>query len=1108
MNLYKYRYRYRYLLIIGIVLVLLGRGQAQWASHRSVLADHEWYKIGVVEDGVYGLDYATLQSWGVDPREVNPAKIRLFGNVQGPLPEANAAERFDDLTETAIVVTGAEDGSFDEGDWVLFYGQGPVKISFSAIDNPSYERNPYSDTVYYFMCVDSDFDGLRIDEQASVVTDESAPVLDRFLDCHYHEIEEISPYASGRNWYGDLITGQEGYKEFQVEVPGLVMDRGVRVISKVLGRCKPATTYNLKVNDEFLVNAFRIDAYKEREYGKEHLVNKMAHPNSESFALRYEFNESQGNPMLFVDYFVLSYWRELRCYGPELAFPVVMSQLIDNPVRVSIEGAVNTMTCWEVTDPIHPVKQLMEPGRTGMSFGLEGAEERRFLLFQMDAVKQVASCRPIPNQNMHGMESAELLIITPRVFWPQAQAFSDYHTQYDGMNCVLADVAEVFNEFGTGTPDPTAIRDFIRMLYLRSGGALKYVLLLGKGTHDFRCIKGVDNNFIPTYQTSGQENIETMSLCTDDYFALMDEDEGDKCSGLVDLGVGRLPITTPEQGDEMLRKVMHYADSDATHGLWKNDHLLMADNDLYLYANNAETLDKVLDTAWNVVTTKKLYMDSYPVVSTPSGNRCPQVNQMLVDYFDHGVGVMSYTGHGGVKALASEWVFSLSDIQAMNNYDRMPFVMTATCEFSKFDDPSVVSGGELMMLNPSGGAAALLTTVRPSVASNNQKMSISFHEHLYDIVDGQHLRFGDLYRIVKSDPKYYTKSNILYVLFGDPVVRFSCPSNGVRTDAVEGSDLLSLTGCITEPGGDVDTSFNGVLDLRLYDQKTSYTSLGVYDKPINYSYHNDVLFEGKASVVNGCFEAYIPVPATVSQGTGKAKLVYSAYDSVRKVEAEGAFHDLMVQSPSEGVDTQGPEIVLSWDETKRVLCADLSDEHGIYHYNVSIGRDIVMNSNVSYLNNVILNDRYEPAVDDYRRGRILLPLEDLPDGTYEFTLKAWDTWNNSSDATIVVLVDRDVLLAEVRSYPNPFSDEVFFSFIDGEQTQSLDVQLEVYDMMGRCVARLQEHTSSTSGVVPPIRWDGRGFGGIELKKGMYFYKMSITDAAGKTKSVALPMVKK
>lgn len=1112
------RHKYLHISLALLAFFVTTTLHAQWPTRQSVLAQHDWYKIGVTDDGIYGLDYATLRSWGVDMQQLNPSKIRLFGNVQGTLPESNDSLRYDDLSEAAIMVTGSDDGSFDEGDQILFYGQGPVNMVTAAGSYFSYERNPYTDTTYYFLCLNGNEDGLRIEEQASVATVDTDPSIDLFLDYYYHESEEISPYSSGRNWYGDLLTGQEGFKEFQVVLPGLVLDRGVRVESRVLGRCKPSASYNLKVNGVGLVVNHSIEAYKPRIYGREHQINKLAHPNTNNITLRYDFSPFEGNPMLFIDYFVLNYWRELRFGGHDLAFRVVPSQLVVSPARVVISDATASVFCWDVTDPIHPFLQQAEKQSDGVFFGVDGHAERRYRLFELEGVKSVASCRRISNQNLHAIETAEMLIITPQVFWAQAQELAEFHEEHDGMNCVVADVAEIYNEFSTGAIDPTALRDFIRMVYLRSEGDLKYVLLLGKGTHDYRGYNGVDNCFVPTYETAEKEYSETESMCTDDYYALMDADEGEGCLGRVDLGVGRIPIITPEQGDIVVNKIKHYADPDVAHGLWKNNHLLMADNDNYYYPNYSEALSKVLDTACHDVTVKKLYMDSYPVVNTPSGVRSPMANRILMDYFDTGIGVLSYTGHGGVKSLSSEWVLALSDIQAMDNYDKLPFVHTATCEFSKFDQSTVVSAGELMLLNPNGGAIAMLTTVRPTIASNNQKLSLSVHEHLYDLVDNESLRFGDFYRIAKSDQRYYSWTNLVYVLFGDPALRFNYPLNKVQTEQVQGTETLTVTGCVTRPNGTLDSQFNGVLDVRLYDQVSRYTSLGLYDSSISYSYHNDVLFDGRVSVANGRFEVQIPLPAFVNQGEGKARLVYSAYDSIRKVEAGGTCDDFTVHAPTSVVDNQGPEIKLYWNtpdfesgdvgSPHGVLYADLFDEHGIYHYNVSIGRDIVLNSNITELDNLILNDRYEPAIDDYRKGRIVMPLSELDDGVYEFSLKVWDTWNNPSEASIVLVVKRDVLIAEVRNFPNPFSDEVYFSFVDGEQTEELEVVLEVFDAMGRCVAQLQQQTTAVSGVVPPIRWDGRSNTGSELVPGMYLYRLTVTDTTGKTKTIAHPMIKK
>lgn len=1102
--------------ILLLVLLALANAvplEAQWASHKSVLSENTWCKIGVTQDGVYAVDYATLQAAGIDMGSLNPNKIRLFGNTPGMLPEDNATPRFDDLTEIPIQVIGAADGSFDPQDQVRFYGKGRVNMVYNSQGNYEYEPNLYTDTTFYFLCVDGDTEGLRIQENQAVSTFSSATVIDTYLDYLCHESEELSPYASGRVWYGDLFTSQEGSKEFTFVVPGLVNTMMCRIESKVLGRCNAQFPYSLKVNNAIIVNQYYIPKYGDYDYGKEHKISKGFLSNSDTLVVHYELDAGTSNPMMFIDYFVLNFWRELRFHGGDMAFRVIPSQMLTAMASVQLQDVGPEVVCWDVTDPVYPYLQPMEYEAGHASFGIAGDAERQFHLVEPSGLKAVASCRRIPNQNLHGITDAELLIITPRLFWSPSEALAEFHRERDNMNCVLADVQEIYNEFGTGVQDPTAVRDFIRMVYLRSEGNLKYVLLMGKGTHDYRDIKGGHNNFVPTYETANGTINEVESMCTDDYFGLMDATEGLNCSGRVDLGIGRMPITAPEQGDAVVAKIKHYADLTATHGIWKNNHLFMADNDTKTYADHNDKLDYILDTSWRVAMTKKLYIDSYRIINTPAGKRIPDANAKLLDYLNKGVGVFSYTGHGGVKSLSSEWVLGISDILAFENYDRMPFVHTATCEFSKFDNPNVVSAGELLFLNAHGGAIALLTTMRPTLAPNNLYMSKALHDHVYDKADHQPLRFGDIYRLAKSDSKYYKKDNIVYVLFGDPALRFSYPAQVIQTTtATVDEGMGTVEGYVEGLGTVIDTDFNGVLEVKVYDKKSNYTTLGNFGYNYNYSFYNDVLFEGKATVTNGRFSLRFPVPQDINQGTGVGRVSYYAYDSIRNIDANGVMDSLNLVAP-EVVDNQGPEIKLYWNSPdfvsgdvvprRGVLYADLFDEHGIYHYNVSIGRDIVLKSNVSGYENRVLNDWYEPALDDYQRGRIAMPIPDLEDGTYDFTLKAWDTYNNPSEVEISLIVRQGAIVAQARNYPNPFIDETWFVFDHGDMTEKLSVVIDVYDVLGCQVASIQRETQSESGVVTPIRWDGSA-----LRPGLYVYRITVTDAKGKSLSVCQRMVKK
>ena len=73
----------------------------------------------------------------------------------------------------------------------------------------------------------------------------------------------------------------------------------------------------------------------------------------------------------------------------------------------------------------------------------------------------------------------------------------------------------------------------------------RYLLLFGDGSYNNRNIDKVQGDFVPTYQSVNSLS-PTSSYISDDYFALLDDGE-DIDRGLLDIGVGRLPVNTVEQ---------------------------------------------------------------------------------------------------------------------------------------------------------------------------------------------------------------------------------------------------------------------------------------------------------------------------------------------------------------------------------------------------------------------------------------------------------------------------------------------------------------------------------------------------------------------------------
>jgi len=1119
-------------------------GMAQDNAYHSVLREGTWTRLSVTQQGVYKLDYTTLQAMGVDMSALNPNQIRVFGNPSGALPEKNGTARYDDLSEMAIYVSGANDGIFDEDDFVLFYGQEPTRWKLNG-DNYERDRNYYSDTTYYYLCVDSGIDGLRVEEKASLPFEDATTIVTEFPDFQWHEEELMSPYNIGRNWFGEMLSSPDPELHLDFVFPNLVTDRALSFNAVVMGRNKStAMHYSLRINDNLLVNNAVIDKPGENYYGILASSGGQFFLDSDTARLTLSINPEETKSTLYFDYIEIYAWRQLKCTGNMFPFRFKPSQLSAEKSAIWVQNVSDQQWLWDVSNPLVPVQQLGRLSANNFVFAIDEKVEKNYFMFDPSKALTVVSWMSIANQDLHAIGDADMLIITDRRLWQQAQELADFHAEKDNMLSVVVDVKEIYNEFSTGAPDPTGIRDFIRMVYHRSAGHLKYITLFGRASFDSRDLYGYDLNLVPCYEMKEKPNHD-ISFCTDDYYALMDDAEGEGCTGHVDLGVGRIPAATPEEAEVALRKIKHYYDLSTTFGEWKTNHLFVSDDEDSNFIDNNEEYERIMDTIEAAMNRNKIYCGVYQKVSTTSGYRFPQVTEDMLRAFDDGLLTMTYTGHGGVIALAEERIFSTTEIASLTNYDRMPFVFTATCEFSKYDNPLLVSAGEQLFMQPNGGAIAMMTTCRPTYGIHNVRLGKCLTQVLYKRdAEGRPLRFGDIARITKANNLNFSNNsslpsslslNIRMVFFGDPALRLAIPEEKVETLKINDKEvsndeivlhamsMVNVEGEIMTCNGQPDTLFNGELWVRLFDKKVTM-KVTYSDKESDgtkiVKCHKDVIYKGKFSVKNGRFTITFQVPKDINLDYGEPRFSYYAYDSIRGIDAMGCFDDLTLggNDPTIVSDNEGPQIRFYWNdpsftngdvvESNGILYADLYDAQGIYHYDFSLGRNIMLNSNASSYDNLWLNDRYEPTIDDFCRGRVVLPVSDLTPGSYRFNLKVWDMQDNPSEADLWLVVgeEADIFLAQVRNYPNPFSEETYFTLAHFGDDGEFDLCIEIFDVMGRRVNRIAKRVSATGGVIEPVRWDGHDQYGNSLRNGIYTYRLTLTDNSGKSRSVSQRMV--
>ncbi len=1134
-------------LFFVLATMAFGAVNAQNNTTKSVLSEHTWYRFSVTEDGIYKLNYQDFQNLGIDMQLLNPNHIRIFGNEAGLLSEKCGDPRYDDLSELALQVVGAEDGRFDTDDYVLFYGQHPSKWVLgqrrdtidrvpTVSEQYDIERNYYSDSTYYFLCVNSGEEGRRIGHRASATVQNATTVITEFRDYAYHEVELMTPFFSGRNWYGEQLTSGDPVISFEQVLPDLVKSKELKMNARVMGRTSGNMYFSVKVNDNILQDKVQIVKPGDVSYGIEKTFARMFFSDSDTLTIRFEMTPDVIGSTLFIDYFQLNFWRHLKRVGDYYPFRITPDQYGEGDYStVWVQNVPLHFVLWDVTQPLSPYEQEYSNTGGNMLFVTEEKIEKRYVLFDVQAVKSVSSFRLIRNQNLHGIDDADMLIFTHDKFVAQAQELADFHTQVDGMKCVVVNVEDVFNEFSTGMPDPTGMRDFIRMVYRRTGSRLGYVTLFGKASADFRDIKGLGQNYVPCYEALPFSCQETESYCSDDYFGLMGANDGPACAGYLDIAVGRIPVSTTEQADVVLRKIKHYHDNASTHGRWKNELLLAADDDAHTcdYAKSANLCAKIMDTMFHVMNQTKLFLDEYPPTPTVSGNIHPEANAELMRRFEKGVFAMFYLGHGGVTGLTQEQFFTNTDIQTMTNYDKLPFVFTGTCQFSKFDSPLLVSAGERMFLQPEGGAIALLTTTRSTYPGPNTKIGKSLAQEIFKRDGNKGCRIGDIVKLSKVMHSY-DLLNRCYVLFGDPALRLAYPNFDIRTTKVNGISAaahlnihamskVEIRGEVLDATGNCDSLFNGTVSYKFYDKRNKHTSTEVgHLGSFSFEYYDKVLCEGIATVANGKFEFVFQVPYEINYSYGEPRLSYYAYDTVRHIDANGVFENWSLGGVQQDMaDHNGPEIEFYYETpafsngdtmpSQGVLYAHLFDEQGIYHYDFSIGRDILLNGNANGFTNRILNDYYEPALDDYQRGSIAFPIVDLPEGVYDFTIRAWDTQNNSSEASLWFVVGRGVVespfaVTNIGNFPNPFSNETFFTFVPMGQDGDLDVVVEIYNTLGQYISGFETTVVASGGRIDPIRWRGTDINGNLLGSGIYVYKITTRDAEGHVSTSAQRMM--
>ncbi len=1096
----------------------------------SVLSDGDIYKMSLSQTGIIKLDYDFLKNQlGVDNLDnINPSNIQIFGNGGGPLPQSSEISRIDDLQEIPIDIIGGNDNNFGSSDYILLYGEG-ADVWRTNEDQYLFQKNIYDQNNYYYLKVGSE-SGLRIQNQETTgAANYSSDQSDHLMR---HEIDEInllgaygSTQGSGQLWFSNNfnVDREQNFSSSFV-IPDHVSTEPVDLTMSYAGRSGQSHQVELIVNNEVFqrsipsVSTGNIEAhYAALVSINDEIVLPNGTPNVEvRHPLSSDLNEG------WLDYIqmiarrtaVLSknqeYFQDARSFGESIS-------------EMTISGLSGGEKLWDITDPIAPKNIDIAGSSNSATFKYESTNEvKRFIAFKNSGYLSATAVGKIENQNIHGLDNIDFVIIYHPNFESDAIRLAEHRREHDDMDVTAVNVEKIYNEFSSGKVDPTAIRDFARMLYNRNT-KFKSLLLFGDGSYDYKTLMpGLDNqSFIPVYET--RESIDPIgSFPTDDYFGLLDVFEGDDLKGMLDIGVGRITVRTQEEAQNVVDKIIHYDTNPNTLGEWRvNLGFTADDEDNNIHINQAEDIATGVQAAHELFNQKKVYFDAYLQEATPGGQRFPDANAALNNNIFKGMLALNYLGHGGSKGWAQERVLQINDIISWDNYDAMTLLVTATCSFTGYDDPGLTSAGELAFLNKNGGAIGLYSTVRAVYSFENKRLTESVYDNIFTRDNGKYLNLGETLRRAKNQ-NWLDTARInarKFTLIGDPSMTLAIPEFNIVTTEINDADFnpsnpdtiralqkVSIKGFVSNPDGSKKTDFNGIVFPTIFDKESNLETIANDEKSFKRQFgaYKNILFKGAATVSNGDFSFEFVVPKDINYEFGKGKISYYATDGVSE-DAAGFTTDIIIggTDPNAVADDNGPEIQLFMNDenfvfggttdANPILLVNLKDDFGINISGTSIGHDLTGELDDDSQQSFIMNEFYEANVDDFTSGTARYPLKDLSPGLHKIKVKAWDVSNNVSEAIIEfrVLDDSNNGLNRVLNYPNPFTTNTCFQFEHDLAGSQLDILVHIYTLSGKLVKTIKNSQLSQGYRIDNLKWDGRDDFGSKLGKGIYLYKIKV-----------------
>lgn len=1109
---------------------------AQFAGEKQSFEKGKWIQLQVSQGGFFKISYQDLLQYGFNPAQINPKTFQLFVS-QGPgYPDSNKSVT-SSAPEVALFVQGEADASFDANDFIVFYIE-PL-VAFEA-DNIRFKRNrhQYAKNIVAYLGSNNQTLGKRI-ALASDATTKDLPIIYGGCVVNLFENDLLNPLEMGRVWLGEKLGNETLSRNYPTQIPNGVDSTWLqfRIGASMIDEMG---SLNIRYGaQQFNLSLRRNISGDEPVYTQEFQLRTAEFG---SFPLELSLTRKNSQSAAYLDYLQFqSFGKHEKVNASDWYYPQLKTEEVKNGALFEFSGEVAERLVWDVSNPYAPVQLFATLQGPNQHYHHPNPHASAHLAVQ--TISQMKS--PV----FLGAVLPTLVndIIAPTLYIVNT-SFANVLKSQDwaniNPNSKIVLLKDIYDQYSGGEADLGAVRAYLRFLhsfYKDANGnpVLKYVTLVGAASYDFFDRLPGNTNYIPIYQSFGEQKTSNFSL--DDYLGYLTEGQGDLRLGQskLDVIIGRIPARTESEVVQFFEKRKKYASTKSL-GAWRSRITFVTDDidEAWEKEFTFESEDYAQYIAKNhpYLRVNRIYADAFVQKTNGNNEAYPEASTAIKKSFEEGSLFVNYQGHGGETGWGQEAFFDIPTINSLNNPYKIPVLFTATCEFSRFDNPALQSAGEKTLFRKNGGAIALMTTTRTVWVSGNSIINEAFWKNYGFPKPNESIpTLGDLYGRLKNRPRLNSEDN-KFALLGDPSMKLAFPEHVVVLDSVNGASfdqfsdtlkafsVMRVSGHVNERLKGLLNDFNGELEVEIFDKPVQQFTLDNDKEGVKVPFESEssVIFKGKVSVLKGRFAFSFAIPKDISYQIGEGRCIFYAQDGKRDAAGFWKFK-IGGSSPIQELDTTGPKIRAFMGDTLFVnggkvqsesdFVALVYDQNGLNATGAGIGRDMVLTldlgteSEVSY----VVNEFFNYDANSYQKGYIRFPLKDLSPGNHTAHIKVWDIYNNSGNGVVNFEVGpaRELIIAGSMAFPNPINtlENLRFSLNHNMPNEDLNATISIYNIGGVRVFESESFIwSAPSKLILPEDHEN-WFGGIDLPAGLYVYHLKLSTQDGLSDRVTGKLIK-